>query len=129
LPFKTGNICRSGSASRARLHREIELIQVRLPKPTLLNFKKASAFKFFEIRANAALSSAHIIGEFDLSWKARIVTPRVFQEHGIRQLRSNGEFLFCQNEIRDLREALTRNRIGSNELDVSLFEEVAYVAV
>jgi hypothetical protein len=129
LPFKTGNICRSGSAGRAGLYRQIEFVQVRFPKSTLLDFKKAGALKFFEIRANTALCSAHIIGEFDLSWKARIITPCVLQEHGVCELCSDREFLFCENEIWHLREAMPRNWIGSDELDASLFEEIAYVAV
>lgn len=107
----------------------MEFVQVRFPKSTLLDFKKAGALKLFEIRANTAHRSAHIIGEFDLSWEARVVAPCVLQEHGVGELCSDGEFLFCQNEIRNLREAMTRNRIGSNELDVSLFEEVAYMSV
>jgi hypothetical protein len=77
LPFKTGNICRSGSASRLVSDGQIELIEVRLTKSPLLDLKQVSTFKFLELGPHAALRCAHIVGERHLSWKAGIIPMRI----------------------------------------------------
>ena len=63
---------------------------------------------------------AHVLGEALLAWKAKIVVPSVAEKKRVDSLRVCGQFGIAQDEVRELREAVQRNRVGSIEPHVLL---------
>ena len=128
LPFLSGKFRRSGQVtvdnSRAFLDGEKELISVGLAKPALGDSQITGLFKLLEIGANAALPRPHIIGQGDLAGKAGIIRPCVFEQHGISELGTNAQFLGCQDKIGNLGEPACGGRVGSDKLDISVFDNV-----
>lgn len=106
----------------------MELVEICFPEAALFNLKKAGALKLFKIRADASFCGPHIVREFDLTWKARVVAPCVFQKHGVCKLRTDRKFLFCQNEIRHLGKTVSRNRICSYQFNIPFLEVIANVS-
>ena len=81
---------------------EMQAIEVGSAKTTLRHFEKMCVFKFFQIRAHAALSGAHINCKFLLPGKAGVIGPGVFQEHGVSELGADAQVLVGQDEIWNL---------------------------
>lgn len=91
----------------------------RVAEPPLFDFKEARALKLFKIRADASLACPHVVGELDLPRKAGVVILGIFEKHCIRELGTNREVFFCENEIRNLSEAVPCDRIGTDDLNVA----------
>jgi hypothetical protein len=108
---------------------EMKPVKIGLSKPSLFDLQQLYRFKFLEIRADTAFCGSHVLGEPDLAGKAGVVVPRVFEKHGVGELRANRNIFFCEKEIRDLGKAVARRKIGTDYLNVSLFENVADVAL
>lgn len=83
-----------------------------------------------EIRADAALCGSHVFCQLGLAWKAGVITPRVFEKHGVRELGADRNVLLREDEIRNLSESVARRKIGADNFYVTLFllEDVADVA-
>src|SRR5665213_2798707 len=107
----------------------MQAIKVRLAEATLLDFQEAHTLKLLEMGAYTSLARTHVVGELQLTGKAGIVAPRIFQEHRVSELRSNRNVLLGENEIRDLRKTVTCGEVSTDNLDVTIFENVADVAL
>jgi hypothetical protein len=79
-----------------------------------------SSIKFVEVGADASLSCPHIFGELDLARESGAIVPCIFKKHRVCELGADGEFLLRENEIRNLREAVPRHGISTDDLDVAL---------
>jgi len=101
------------------LYGDMKAVEVRFSKSPLGNFEEFGVLKFFQVGAHAAFSGSHIGGESLLTWKDRIISPCVFEEHGVCELCANREIFIGEYEIRNLREAMSRDGISSDKLDVA----------
>jgi hypothetical protein len=130
FPVKTGKYFRSGPASvrSLRFYSEVEPIEVGLSKSPLSYFEQVSRLKLIEVCSDAAVRGAHIICEFDLAGVTRVVVPGIFKKHRVGELGADGETLLCQNKIWNLGEAVARDRIGANNFNVSLLDNLADVS-
>ena len=129
-PIKTGQIGRSTPATSVKLlHCQKQSVEVGLSESALDNLKQFDLFKFVQVAAYASLSRSHIGRERCLTGEACVVTPSVFEQHCISELRADGDISFGQYEIRNLRKAVASNGIRADNFDVPLFENVPDVAV
>ena len=133
----TGNSCRSGlerpavldrqilpvstgSYSAQRLFdRDIKFVEVRLAKAALCHFQEFMVLQFLEVAANAALSCPHVFSEFDLAGKAGVICPGILEQHGVGELRTDGQILVRQHEVGDLSESEARRGVGSHDLNIA----------
>ena len=84
---------------------QIELIKVRLHEPLLLDVQVVLLLQFLEICPHAAVGDTDIIGEPRLPWKAKIILPRVTEQHGVSELCTRRNFVASQDVIGYLGEA------------------------
>ena len=130
FPVQTGNIFRSRPACDAAgfwLNREMQPVQIGLAEATLLDLQQFRRLQLLEVGANATIGRPHVFCERNLSGEASVIAPRVFEQHRISELGADGNIRVRQNEIRDLSEAVTRRKIGTNDFNVALSEDVANV--
>jgi len=97
----------------------MQAIQIGFAKSSLLYFQELLTFQFFEVCPDASVGGAHVGGQLDLSGKAGVVLPCVFEQHRIGELGADRDVGIRENEIWNLREAVTRGEIGTNYFDVS----------
>ena len=128
LPFQSGKICRSGAASLCILDSEMQPVEVGLAEAPLFDLQQLHGFQLFEIRANAAFGCTHVLCEPNLSGKAGVVIPCVLEKHRVSELSADGDIFFGENEVRDLSEAMTGCKIGTNDFDIAFSENVADLA-
>jgi hypothetical protein len=106
---------------------EMKPVKVRLSEAPLFDFEQLCRFKFFEVRADTALSRSHVLRECGLSWKAGVVVPGIFEQHGVREFSADRDIAVREDEIGHLGEAVTRREIGTDDFDVSFSQNVADV--
>ena len=78
--------------------------------------------------ADATLVQAQVFGQALLTGKAKIVLPRVAEQHGKRHLVAGAQTLELEQEVRDLREAPFAGGIGALKNDITVLEDVGDVA-
>ena len=103
-------------------------VQVGLAEATLLDFQQLRRLKLLKVGPDAAIRGAHVLGQLDLPRKAGVVVPGVLEQHRIGELGANRDVLLGEDEVRDLGEAVARDRIGPDDLDVAFLENIADVA-
>jgi len=122
LPVQTGKFCRSGPATTAcwtLLDGEVQSVQVGLAETSLGNFEEAGVFQLLEVGADTSLPCPHVVGELLLARKTGIVTPGIFEQHGVSELATDTDILVGQHEIGHLRKPAASGRVGGNDLDIA----------
>jgi hypothetical protein len=96
----------------------------------LLDLQQLGRLKLLEVGSNAAVGRPHVLRQLDLPREAGVVLPSVLKQHGVRELGAHRYDRIRQDEIRDLRKAVARRKVGADDLDVAffVFEDVADVA-
>ena len=97
----------------------MQAIEVSLAKSSLGHFQEAGILQLFEVGSHTTLPRPHVVGELLLAGKAGVVRPGVFQEHGIGELGADAQVLIGEDEVWDLGEAMARDGIGADDLDVA----------
>ena len=98
----------------------MDRVKVGPPLPAPLDAHQTRALQFADELRDARAAHAHVLRQALLSRKARVIMPRVAQEHRVSDLRAEGQGAVPQNEIGHLREAAQRHRVGGREGDVML---------
>lgn len=101
------------------LNGKVQAVKVGFAKPPLGYFKEARVFQLLEVSSHTALSCPHILRKLLLPWKAGVVCPGVFEEHGVSELGAHTHLFVGQDKVRDLGEAVAGDRIGTHNLDVA----------
>ena len=101
-----------GAAAGRFLDGQEKPIDIRLSKSALRDLEKAAGFEFLQIRADATLPRPHIFGQLRLPREAGVVSPGVFQKHGVGELGSDGQLFLGEDEVRHLREAMKGDGIS-----------------
>jgi len=97
----------------------MQAIEVGLAKAPLGHFEEAGILQFFEVGSHTAFPCSHVVRELLLAGKAGVIRPGVFQKHGIGELGADTELLIGEDEVRDLGEAMERDGISTDDLDVA----------
>ena len=96
-----------------------------LPRPRCLisnNSTFSSSLRYVRtLRSAAPMSLARV------SWpgEAGVVIPSVFEQHRVGEFGTYRDLLVGENEIRNLSEAVASGKIGADDLDIAVFENVA----
>jgi len=77
-------------------------------------------FQFGDIANHRAQAAAHIFGKALLARKALIHLPGIFQQHGIRELRTNRDMFAFENEIGHAGPAPLRGNVCASQAQVAV---------
>ena len=122
LPVWTGKICRSGPAAttgRTLFDGEMQPVEVGLAEASLGDLKEAGVLQLLEVGADTSLPCPHVVSELLLARKTGIVTPGIFEQHGVSELATDTDVLVGQHEVGYLRKPAAGGRVGGNDLDVA----------
>ena len=86
-------------------------VEIGFAEATLGDLQEACIFKLFEICSHTSLPCSHVFTEPFLTRKTIVVLPCVLEQHGVRQLGSDTEFLVGENVLWDLSEPVASDGI------------------
>lgn len=72
---------------------EVQLVDIGLALAPALNGQQTDRFQGFEVAADATLVQAQIVGKAKLAGEAKVILPRVAEQHGESHLVAGAELL------------------------------------
>src|SRR5438105_2215981 len=99
---------------------EVDGIEVGLALSPSGDVDEAAGLKFFDEGVDAADAHPESLGQCVLPWEAKVVVPGVAEKERVGRLGTDRDVGVAKNEIRELGEAVQRNRISAVDVDVLL---------